>query len=1404
MPFCSDPRCSTPRIKVLNRAHNFLCAKSPHYHAWHHHPHHRKVHFGALVVSLFVIASLMVVNLVVPIERTEAATNTWDLSTAGDYTYNTNEIEVTGGVAQLKMGYTPGTDWIDHYYHGFPSHTHDWNYRKAITITRTGAVLTNQVIKLTEATTGLSDVFTHAKADGSDISFTQDDKISPINSYWIKNYTTNPSAASIYVNVPYIQGGGSSTTIYIYYGNPDATRTGNGPAAFNQHFDEGFANLANPNYYDISVAPNAPVVTSGNVVMDSDNDYFWAKSSFGNIPVYPKDLVWEYRAKVTSDSDLRLGVFGGDVPLAQTDCTPGTWYDCITMTLHGAGGAITGSTSSVDYGGDPISEPLSGYVPDGTDFHYYKIVLRPSYYVKYYRDDVLIGQIDYNEDMGPNMPYGNYSLSPMAAGTGVIDRIFGYEDVDSSSLVIAAGSEMGRFPTDNPTIRPATDHAQAYSLASAFAITPLDSTNLRFQISPDNGTTWYWYNNGWLATTAGYTETNTYIDTNSHISTFYGGTNTRSFTWRAYLHSDSVVQTQLDSVTLTYSIDTQAPNNPTLETAKDSVGGSQTLTTDNWYDDTAPYFTWSAPSDNADVGETASGVAGYYIYFGTEVGGNPTIYQTASVRNYTGSGMASGSTYYLRIKTVDVAGNVSPATELFKFKYDTVAPTNPDYVTVSPSSFTATNNFVFSWPAGSDALSGFSHYEYRVRKATGTYTDWIDTTDLTKTLTGIAEEGTNVFYLRTVDVADNHSNPISTNFLFAGTSPSAPTGLEVSPGDTSEINQPNENLFSFHWHEPDTHIAPISQYRYALNSFPLTIVNTTIIVSGGATTSLAAGAFATQQGLNTFYVVAEDSAGKINYGNYASVPFYVSTAAPGIPTALQIFDISNRDSQEYATSLKWSVPSNQGTGFAGYEVYRSIDDISYASIGTTTGTTYADTGIQSQKYYYYVKSKDNSNNYSEKSTTVGITPTGKYTIAPSLVLDSLHPDAHALASTISWSTKDNNDASHTSSGFVLFGTDRNNLSGNKDGTFPAELNYNNDHSIRITGLSPKTRYYYQAVWRDKDGNEGRSSISEFTTTDVSTVSDVLASNITLNSATITFKSTLDNNPIDATVNIRYGASRGYGNSLPASSTGSSHSFTLNGLDNTTTYHFQVFGTDKNGDSIQSDDYTFATLTMPKIVGLVTVDQDKEAPTTTYRFSWKTNVRTSSVVNYTDDKGKKESKTIPEMTFDHNVTVSDLADQSIYSFEVGGTDENQISIEAPYISQITTPKDTRAPKISNLTVEVKSSGFGATQKAQLVVTWETDEPSSSQIEYDQGITGGSYANKSKEDASLSTSHAVILAELEPSKIYHLRAVSKDASLNSGYSEDTTTITGKMQNSVLDIIINSLEKSLGWLFGIFGTN
>jgi hypothetical protein len=164
-------------------------------------------------------------------------------------------------------------------------------------------------------------------------------------------------------------------------------------------------------------------------------------------------------------------------------------------------------------------------------------------------------------------------------------------------------------------------------------------------------------------------------------------------------------------------------------------------------------------------------------------------------------------------------------------------------------------------------------------------------------------------------------------------------------------------------------------------------------------------------------------------------------------------------------------------------------------------------------------------------------------------------------------------------------------------------------------------------------------------------------------------------------------------------------------------------------------------------------------------------------------------------------VPNLTDLTVYTVQARSVDKfgNTASSDA---ATITTPDDSRAPRILNMTVEVRSTGVGTVQKAQLVVNWETDEPGTSQVEYGPGISSESYSSRTQEDPALSTTHVVIVPELEPAKLYHLRAVSRDRAGNAGTSDDTTSITGKAQRSVVDIIVSSLQRSLGFLSVIPG--
>ncbi|HXK38280.1 MAG TPA: fibronectin type III domain-containing protein [Candidatus Paceibacterota bacterium] len=92
------------------------------------------------------------------------------------------------------------------------------------------------------------------------------------------------------------------------------------------------------------------------------------------------------------------------------------------------------------------------------------------------------------------------------------------------------------------------------------------------------------------------------------------------------------------------------------------------------------------------------------------------------------------------------------------------------------------------------------------------------------------------------------------------------------------------------------------------------------------------------------------------------------------------------------------------------------------------------------------------------------------------------------------------------------------------------------------------------------------------------------------------------------------------------------------------------------------------------------------------------------------------------------------------------------------------QDANPPQISNIQI----GGLTATSA---VITWDTDKPADSQINYcltkDYGIARDPGADKTK--------HTVTLMELDPSTLYHLRVGSQDSSGNQALSGDYTLIT-----------------------------
>ncbi|MDO8507181.1 MAG: DUF2341 domain-containing protein [bacterium] len=977
----------------------------------------------------------------------------------------------------------------------------------------------------------------------------------------------------------------------------------------------------------------------------------------------------------------------------------------------------------------------------------------------------------------------------------------------------APSSEEGIVYNDNPSI----GNTAAINMSKLVGFTGTagggSTGTFEYQLSPDNGAHWYeWFEgDDWYEVTGStstidqaavdqFNERFATPDTAGYIQ----------FKWRAVLISNGTLSQipKLDEVTFSYYYDTADPDNVVQSDA--SYGGNS-LNQASYYNYIQPIFDWSsyAPLDNnSGGGESNSGIDGYYVLFCSTALNNDTdcnpatngysTYTTGTT--YTAPDMTgwTSDNYYLRIKTKDKAGNISDTTSVpFVYHFDVNKPTNPPTLTRTPYAPTdVQNNFRFDWSgatdpdpdgAGSLEASGIAKYQWR-RAIDDPVTGWTDTVNTYATGVSAYQIGENLFYVRTVDNAGNVADGYSQiRYLWSGNAPPAPTNLEVVQNDEAG------NIQRFRWKAP-THDEAIQEYRYAVNVADMNENNTVSVdptPDGSGWIYTPVGSYGTQQGTNTFRVVAKDVLNQVNYTYFAPIEFNVSTPGPGFPTAPVISDISNMDTSKWALALSWDAPSSGGTQVASYAIQRTTtpaDDNSWADLATTISTVYADNYQlnNTTTYYYRILSVDNAAKRSTPSDVISRMPTGKYSTKPAIVTGPA-ASTTATSATITWST------GREATSFVKYGV----------GSFGSSVGSNTlatTHSVALAGLNPGTTYTYKVQSFDEqreyniNDESSWSPTITFSTQAAPGISDVKISDIRLDSAIITWKTTSS-----ATSTLKYGKSNSYGKEISDSSGSAvtTHTVKLSGLDNSSTYHFKIFGTDTDGNQMQSDDYNFDTLTFPRVSN-VKFDQIKNTATSTLKVAWDSNVPISSTVRYTDPTGKTIEASQSQLVTKHEMVVSGLKDNTEYSMAVSGRDaygnEGTSGSE-----KVKTDFDTRPPAISEITTETSINGYGTDAKTQMIVSWNTDEPSTSQVEYAKGVSGDTFSLATQEDTNLTTSHVVVVSDLDPSSSYYFRVVSKDNSKNEAKSETNSALTEQARSSVFDIVLKSFESTLGWLFG-----
>ena len=172
---------------------------------------------------------------------------------------------------------------------------------------------------------------------------------------------------------------------------------------------------------------------------------------------------------------------------------------------------------------------------------------------KLYSGNSLIGEGDDGtaNDTGANLYlclWAGTSIYGLSGAGSTFDNVFLANYTANESTFGTWGNVETYYPSDNPTVLPTATTSLSFNELYGFTETATkNGGEIKYQISNDQGTTWYWHNNDWATTSAGYAEASTASEINNNISSFPTGISGQ-FLFKAYFHSDGTQLVQLDNI----------------------------------------------------------------------------------------------------------------------------------------------------------------------------------------------------------------------------------------------------------------------------------------------------------------------------------------------------------------------------------------------------------------------------------------------------------------------------------------------------------------------------------------------------------------------------------------------------------------------------------------------------------------------------------------------------------------------------------------------------------------------------------------------------------------------------------------------------------------------------------------
>ncbi|MBP9732267.1 MAG: fibronectin type III domain-containing protein [Candidatus Magasanikbacteria bacterium] len=261
-----------------------------------------------------------------------------------------------------------------------------------------------------------------------------------------------------------------------------------------------------------------------------------------------------------------------------------------------------------------------------------------------------------------------------------------------------------------------------------------------------------------------------------------------------------------------------------------------------------------------------------------------------------------------------------------------------------------------------------------------------------------------------------------------------------------------------------------------------------------------------------------------------------------------------------------------------------------------------------------------------------------------------------------------------------------------------------------------------------------------------------------------------------------------------------HRVEIKNLQPNTLYHYRVISRTIAGAETVSADFTFRTAAEVTEINTYKFDviSANEA-----RIMWVTSAPTDSSVAFTPYRGgvpdldSKQFVKDASFVTQHSLTLSELEAGVVYDIELSGVDYGGNTVRELIQGFSTTDTDL-APIISQIQTD-SAIIPGSTEKIQTIISWNTNELSTSRVYYRKGFATNEtpFTEMTTLDLGYVKKHIVVVSNFESGQVYQFAVESTDSSGNTALSNTITILTPRKEESVFQVIMSNFEDLFSWV-------